>query len=323
VTCFVRSFNLAVLAAIVLAGAATAEAQEAHPRRAFLRYLQQADVAVVLVAEDRAWSWAADTSRAIALCSPGGSCRPIVERAVCGTPECPGSGGMVRADGPVADVEEYPRDLEDWTAETDALGRDPLLTPLMSYRAGHPDANAEPIHWITEEREGFSFELGAHGILGAASGLGGVVGADVSLGLRFVTEEDDSYDLDQTDDDLIDSLVGDYFGIDLRLHVMRGLDTQDESSIVAVGVAPFAWNAVGAGRLRLPSYLQTVLIEMGGIGGAGKPAAFYFGWNLPMSVMVSDRVAFDARASLYIIDGWLEGDGSEVLFQLSVGGTLR
>src|SRR5689334_8803745 len=91
---------------------AGAYAQEAHPRRAFARYLRSPDVPVVLLAEDRAWMPQADPGPAIALCNASGSCRPIVERGTCEALGCPGAGHWLRTAGPIADVDEYPDDLD-------------------------------------------------------------------------------------------------------------------------------------------------------------------------------------------------------------------
>lgn len=287
----------------------------------------QPEVPAVLVGPDRAWMPMGDATNAIALCNARGSCAPIVERRTCTPPECPGGGALVRAERVISRVGEYPEDLEDWTAENESLNTDPLLAPLLGYRGSHPDSSLPPVHWITEEREGVSFELGAHGLFAAITRSGVAMGGDLSIGLRVVGGEDSSYELDSdVDDDLLDSLVGDYFGLDFRLHVLRdtGASAQDpDDEIVAVGVAPYAWNAIGAGRVRVPSLLSATLLEMGGIGGGGHPAAFYFGWNYSVAIQASDEVAFEARASLFIIDGWIEGNGSDALFQIALGGTLR
>jgi hypothetical protein len=307
----------------LLAPAAVASAQDAHPRRAYAKFLLSADAPAVLVAPDRAWVPNVQPEQVLSLCDAHGRCRPVVERTTCEPPACPGFGPLLRVRGEVADVDEYPDGLESFIEEGDAVFADPVLAPLAGWRGSHPDANAGPLHWVTDEREGFGWELDLHGAFGFASRLGAVAGGTASFGLRISTEEDDSYDMDDSEDDVLDSLLGDHFGLDVRTHVLRTLDEQDPGTIVGVGVAPSAWNGVGEGRLRVPTYLSLALPEMGGIGGAGRRAAFYVGWNLPVSILLSDSVALDARASLYIVDAWRKGDGTDVLFEAAIGIVLR
>lgn len=125
--------------------------------------------------------------------------------------------------------------------------------------------------------------------------------------------------------DLIEFFAGDTFGIELRAQMLVGVG--DASTLVVAGLAPVVMNAVGdrergKSRFRVPTVFGALVPELGVAVVAGDPR-FYLRWELPFSVLLTNRVAFEARPSITLIDGVAPTGSAGVLAAISLGVLLR
>lgn len=147
-------------------------------------------------------------------------------------------------------------------------------------------------------------------------------GATARVGVRWTFEGDGRSFLGQ----FREAFFGPGLGFDLRAHAWIPLDAGGEV-IAAVGVAPVFYTFVGrpveTSIVRVPSVLGAATPELGlGIRSDGV-LGFYLGWDVPIAVLVSRRVAIELHPSAYLIDGFGLRDGANLLLTLGLTITIR
>ncbi|MDQ3033204.1 MAG: hypothetical protein M3Y87_12365 [Myxococcota bacterium] len=310
---FVSLSLLSIVCSLVRPSGASAQA--AHPRAARALLLMES-APVVLVAPDRAWLSAAVTGEPLSICG-GDRCRPVRAIEACEPPRCPGHGRVAITEGQVADVPDFPTGYDDYERERAALSAEPTLAALAPYLAPHPrPPSYSRVAWSTNGREELRWELDTS--LGAAYWTHSDLGAidwRISGGFRFVTGEDD--------EGALGFFIPASLGFDVRVMLLgSGLDQPGWDTTFAIGAAP-SISFVLEDTVRLPGFLALIVPEVGVIVSAERPAALYLGWQVPVDVLVDEHLALSARASLMMIDDWVEGDGVEAIVSLRLGFVVR
>lgn len=268
-------------------------------------------------------------------------CAPIVSHTACAPLACPASGAVYRVATPVARVSDWPTDVGGYTRELDALRADGRVAALGL--SGHPDERAwrearredearraEGPRWVTEHRErGDRLELS----IGAAVATlletpGSWVGGTMAADWIFLHRARDSDERD-SDDSLIDAMVGDQIGASLRAHFLHRVDGGQEAEwIAAVGVGDAFYNRYERSVLRLPSFSSIVAPELGVILRSDRDATWYIAWDAPVSILLDHDVALDITPRLFIVDDWIPlptdapedaDDPAELIFSIGVG----
>lgn len=305
---------LGALSILLVAPVARGE-DEAHPRRARALFLMRGESPAVLIASDRAWVPSTVAEQPLSICA-GARCRPVLRVEACQTPRCPGPGRIATTAGSVADVGGYPDDAAGFEREREALLRDPALALLASSLGTMPPS--PPLRWMRgsgDEELGFEISLAAGPALLAYAGIP-TMDVVVGGGIRLM--------LDWRADELGAFLLGSVFGGDLRVHVIPNAHgrTLDDFA-VAVGIAPVILAAPRHEVFRFPSVWGVMIPELGGILRGGDDVVGYAAWNLPFSLLLDDHAALEARATVMLIDDWVEGDDVETLLSASLALVLR
>lgn len=317
-TVVLLSLSLLTIAACSLGLASGARAQAAHPRAGRALLLMES-APVVLVAPDRAWLSTAVTGDPLSICSAD-RCRPVRTIEACEAPRCPGYGRVAITDGRVADVSDFPTGYTAYEAERSALAAAPELAAVAPYLAPHPSppSSSSRVAWNPRGREELRWELDTS--FGAAYWTHSDLGAfewRVGGGFRLLTGEDE--------EGALGFLVPGSIGYDLRATLFAtALDQEDWATTFALGLAP-STSFVIDDTIRLPGFLALVLPEVGLIVGDDRPLAYYLGWGIPVDVLVlvGEHFALSARASVMVIDDWVEGDGVEAIVSLRLGFVVR
>ncbi len=147
----------------------------------------------------------------------------------------------------------------------------------------------------------------------------GYVGATARVGVRWTFESSWA-------ERLTAAFLGHGLGLDLRAHVWIQPGATGEV-VTAFGVAPTFYAFVGrpteTSILRTPSVLGAAAPELGlGIRTDGR-VGFYLGWDVPIGVLISRRVAIELHPSAYLIDGFGLREGTNLLLSLGLTVTLR
>ncbi len=284
----------------------------------------------------------------LSACAPGHGCAPVVATEACAAPACPGSGSVYRVDRSIARVGDWPTDVEAYEREREVLAADPAIAALgivtphpdhaawQSRRADRDRAlererrrHAEPVRWVSDHREdGERWELALSGAVATLTETPGTwLGGTASLGLVYYVDADDAED--EEDEFIMNFFMGDVVGAELRAHFLYRADTDQEAEwITAVGVAPVMANRAGDTVVRVPTYVGTVLPELGVILRPDRGATWYAAWELPFSFLVDHDLAIDVAARFFVIDEWVEPpadapedaeDPAEIILMLGAG----
>lgn len=147
--------------------------------------------------------------------------------------------------------------------------------------------------------------------------------------LRFGTR----YSLWQSNDTtwsgkIQEAVVGDAWGLDMRVrelwadHTSSGIPTWATASIAVV-----ADNALGddngESRVRVPSLLGFVLPEIGIMISRGALAGFLVSHSVPLAVLLTRRVALEARPSFTLRFAETDAQEPDALLSLSLGLMVR
>jgi hypothetical protein len=150
----------------------------------------------------------------------------------------------------------------------------------------------------------------------------GYVGATARVGVRWTFGSGGR----SVSGHLLAAFLGQGFGLDVRAHAWIRPGATGEV-IAAFGVAPTSYAFVGrpveTSILRTPSVLGAAAPELGlGIRADGE-LGFYLGWDVPVGVLVSRRVAIELPPSTYLIDGFGLREGANLLLSLGLTATIR
>ncbi len=288
--------------------------------------------------------WAPAAQEPLSACGAG-RCLPIVDRASCEVPECPGGGMTFAVAEDLVPVGAFPRDYGGYTQEVERLRADARLSGLGL--SSHPEESAraeqrrreeearrreeqrhrEPVRWVSAHRERDRLELSLFGSVATLAEAGGsFAGGTATLSLVFLLDDDES---DETDrgDTIMNVFFGDTMGADLRVHFLYRLDAAQEAEwITAVGVAPALGNRYADSAVRLPTFFGTLLPELGMILRADRSPTWYAAWSAPFSFLASHDLAIDLAARVFVVDDWIPkpdvedaDDPVEAIFMLSAG----
>ncbi|HJL19971.1 MAG TPA: hypothetical protein RMH99_30180 [Sandaracinaceae bacterium LLY-WYZ-13_1] len=308
-----RLRRFALTSALLLAASA-AHADDAPPRDGTLMSLQ-AESPAIWLADDRVFGPAG--TEFLSACAAGRGCAPVVSHQACEPPACPGHGWVLRVTEQVADVPDWPTDVEGYQRALSALTDAPRLASLGLQE--HPDAarwrretrderrrHEQSVRWVSRHRDGDRLELslgGAVATLGETPGTW--VGATLAADYVFLhrARDSDERDLGVT---VADVLVGDQIGASLRVHFLYRLDdTQEAEWITAVGISDAIQNRYETSAVRLPTFSGTLAPELGVILRADRDPTWYIAWDAPFSFLIHHDVAIDVAPRVMLIDDWI------------------
>jgi hypothetical protein len=275
----------------------------------------------VLVTRDHVFI--ADRAQQSLSACAGNRCAPVVSGEACEAPRCPGAGVLLTLEHPISDLPDFPTDRDGFNRTVDALRADPSLAAIAWSFSSHPDPMPQPpgpARWITPSRiDRFGWELAAYGIGGVLGSSGvGFVGGEVSGGFRF------TWDPVSSDDQFLSLLFGDVLGLDLRVRALDFVPMQAASSWgVTVGLAPAMGYGTRTDVFRLPTFYSCLLPEVGVALRESRDAAWYAGWSLPVTVLLSESFGIEGRASVLIVDDWIPGDDVEAIVSFGLGLVTR
>lgn len=298
-----------------------------HPRHARVVDRAGATEAGAWVRADAVWiPYRAVTRVAVeppapALICDGAACVRVVARVGCWAPECPAEGLLLFGERPMGPRDPWPTDAASWERLMNELAQDPALSKALPQPARYPPPPPEQsprVGWAAH-RFNRSTEISASAEyrrpFGGASAL---LGPTLRVGLRGNEAVRDT----TTQGKVLEPLVGDGWGADLRLGVLRELGDGGPSPRTAwrIGLGLAAANAVGPStsesRVRVQSVLALLVPELGLFGVSGEPLRFSLANAFPVSFLLSARVALELRPELALMFG--SGRREEML-SVSVG----
>jgi len=123
-------------------------------------------------------------------------------------------------------------------------------------------------------------------------GGGAWLGASAAVSLHFQLGRSDS-------ESPFDALFFDGAGLGVRAHVLSRVDdaAHDGSGgvVAMIGGGITLTNRVAGTALRVPTLLGAILPETGAVFRSDGPTSAYFGWALPLSLLVAEHLALDVR----------------------------
>lgn len=260
------------------------------------------DQPALLVSGDRAFLPQA-IEGAVTVCShASGACRPIRSVEPCQGQSCPGTGVLAHLEGSIADVGDYPTDRDGMMREWNAVAADPHVAPLLGHlRQPPPPEPSRPTTFHLDEDD-WRFEVAVGGGVGYRPEVDvGMGSLTASFGVRF--------GCDWENEEILQVLFGSSLGVDLRARVLPSvLGGPFEQLTVAVGVAAHTTFAPEREVFRFGAGYFSILPELGVVTRPDLDAAFYFGWSFPFSVALDPHVGLEARAWVWAVDDWIEGD---------------
>ncbi len=284
---------------LVVGVPAAAHAQSSRAAHAVGLFVDQP---AILTGSDRAFLPQAPEGAVTVCAHASGACRPIRSVEPCQPEICPGSGVLVRLDGSLPDVGDYPTDRDGMQREWNAIAADPRVASLLgALRQPPPPQPSRPPTFHLDDGQ-WRFELTVGGGAGYRPevdvGMGSLA---ASFGVRF------GYDWD--DEEILEALFGNSLGVDVRARVLPSvLGTSFEDLSVAVGIAAHTTFAPDHELFRFGAGYFTVIPELGVITRPDLDPAFYFGWSFPLSFALDTHVGLEARAWVWAVDDWIEGD---------------
>jgi len=284
------------------------------PRRARIVYPGRASEAGVWVRTDAVWIPNLPVVRMVAPPEPelicgGGACVRFVARVGCWAPECPAEGLLLFGERPIGPPEPWPTDAASWEQLVNELARDPALGNALKPPARFPPP-PQPEHGPTvgwaAPRFNRSAELSASADSRRPFGGGSALfGPTLRIGLRRNEAVQDTTARGK----LLEPLLGDSWGVDLRLGVLRPLSDTGSSPRTAwrIGVGLAAANAVGPStsksRVRVQSVLGLLVPEVGLVHASGEPLRLSLANAFPVSVLLSAHLALEFRPELALMFG--------------------
>jgi len=330
------------LVSLLSSGAARARADDdpertARARRGWVTYLLQPEQPVVWLSSTEAWSSSAPAagSAPLSVCDGRRRCVPIVRLGSCVAPQCPGAGVLfvVAAPPPGIAVEPFPEDdEEDWNEAVGALAADEVVGGIVrAVRVSYPhesddgesSSSAAEDQWLEHDGQvRYELSAGASAQYLATAGAG-AFGASFRLGIYYSFATDSGSSAPEVMDDILQADMGDYVGGEIRVHALERTNEPNGATVVGIGLAPGLYNAIEDSAWRVPAFMDVVFPEVGLFFGGPRSPAVYVRFAPPFAVLVDESIALELTPSLTILDAWVDGDGAEVLFGVTVGAVLR
>jgi hypothetical protein len=247
------------------------------------------------------------------------ACTRVLARASCDRPECPAAGSLLFGECPIGVREPWPTEAAAWERLVGELAADPALGVALGGPQSFPrptPARAPTIGWA-QNRFHRGVELAANVDYGRTFAGDAFVGPGLRVGWHFNWAVQDT----TTQGKVFEPLVGDGWGVDLRLGLLRAFEgSASPGTGLRAGLGLAATNAIGLGtsesRVRVASLLGLVLPEVGLVRLPGEPVRFSTTNALPVSLLLSRRLALEVRPALSV----LFGSGSpEGILSLSLG----
>jgi hypothetical protein len=247
------------------------------------------------------------------------ACTRVLARTSCGQPECPANGSLLFGERALGVREPWPTEAAAWERLVSEIAGDPALGALIGGPQSFPrpgPARAPTIGWA-EYRFHRGVELAANADYRRAFAGDAFLGAGVRAGWHFNWAVEDT----TTQGKLFEPLVGDGWGIDLRLALMRPFAGDGSSGTgLRAGLGLSATNAIGLStsesRVRVASLLGLLLPEVGVIRLPGESVRFSTTNALPISLLLSARLAIEVRPELSVLFG---SGGPQGMLSLSLG----
>jgi hypothetical protein len=215
--------------------------------------------------------------------------------------------------------EPWPTEAAAWEWLIGEIAGDPALGILIGGRQSFPrPAPARPptIGWA-ENRFEKGIELAAGADYRRTFAGDGFLGPSLRAGWHFNYPVSDT----TTQGKLLEPLVGDGWGVDLRLGLLRPIEGNAPSGTglrAGLGLSPT--NAIGLStsesRVRVASLLGLILPEVGLVRLPGGPVRFSTTNALPISLLLSARLALELRPELSVLFG---SGGPQGMVSLSLG----
>ena len=234
------------------------------------------------------------------------ACSRVLARARCNRPECPAEGILLFGERPIGVREPWPTEAMAWERLVGELAADPALGAVLGGPQSFPrpgPARPTTIGWA-EYRFVRGVELAANVDYGRTFAGDAFVGPGVRVGWHFNWAVEDT----TTQGKIVEPLVGDGWGVDLRLALLRGFEGNPSSGTgLRAGLGLSATNAIGLGtsesRVRVASLLGLLLPEVGLVRLPGESVRFSTTNALPVSLLLSRRLALEVRPALSVLFG--------------------
>jgi len=276
----------------------------------------RSDAVWVLEAPGSGWTAAEDAKQRV--CDRE-ACTRVLARTSCWAPECPATGTLLFAERPLGVREPWPTEPVAWERLARELAADPELAVMLGGQLSYPrpaPARAGRVGWAQ-----FLFERGIE--LAASADAQRTFAGDAALGpgARVGWHFNWAVEDTTTQGKIFEPLVGDGWGVDLRLAALRAVEGSASSGVgLRAGLGLSATNAIGLGtdesRVRVASLLGVVLPEVGLVRLPGASVRFFTTNALPVSLLLSPRLALEVRPALSVLFG---SGGPEGMLSLSVG----
>jgi len=291
-----------------------------HPRRARVVDKSSGDLgAGVWVRADAVWvpsppwgTWPPGDDDPGELICDRDACTPVLARGACHVPECPTTGALLYGRRPLGVGEPWPTEAAAWERLVGDLGRDPALATSLGPPASFPRpglARAPTVGWAQNRFEK-GIEVAASADYARTFAGDALLGPGLRVGWHYNWPVEDT----TTEGKLLEPLVGDGWGVELRVAVLRAFDGDASSRTglrAALGLS--ATNAIGLrtdeSRVRIASLLGLVLPEVGLARLPGESVRFSTTNALPVSVLLSPRLALELRPELSLLFGSGRTDG--------------
>jgi hypothetical protein len=202
--------------------------------------------------------------------------------------------------------EPWPTEAAAWERLVGELAADPALGSVLGGPQSFPRPSPAPpptIGWA-EYRFERGVELAANVDYGRTFAGYAFVGPGVRVGWHFNWAVEDT----TTQGKLFEPLVGDGWGVDLRLGVLRGVEgNASVGTGLRAGLGLSATNAIGLktseNRVRVASLVGLIVPEVGLVRLPGDSIRFSTTNALPVSLLLSSRLALEVRPELSVLFG--------------------